>query len=78
MQSEDKSEEIPQVERQDWSVEKLMDESVNKPADETLREVLRGDESKGDADERDVAGASDSINTPHGREEAKKDQGSDS
>lgn len=69
---------MPEVERQDWSVEKLTDESANKPADETLREVLRGDESEGDADERDVAGASDSINTPQGREEAKKDTGSDS
>ena len=78
MQSENKSEEMPQVERQEWSVEKLTAESANKPADETLREVLRGGESKGDADERDVAGASDSINTPRGREEAKKDQGSDS
>lgn len=78
MQSEDTSEEMPQIEQQNWSVEKLADESVNKPADETMREVLRGDESKGDADERDIAGASDSINTPQGREEAKKDKGSDS
>lgn len=62
---------IPNVEREEWNVQEIADESANKPADETLREVLRGDESKGDADERDIVGGPDSIDTPQGREEAK-------
>lgn len=63
----------PSIEHEDLDVKKINDESTNKPSDETLREVLRGDESKGDADERDIVGGSESIDTPQGREEAKKD-----
>lgn len=37
--------------------EKLGNESAYEDATEMSRRVLRGDESKGDADERDVAGA---------------------
>lgn len=69
---------MPEIERDDWNIKKLADESTNKSADEMMREVLRDDESRGDADARDVVGASDSINTPQGREEAKKYTGSDS
>ncbi len=72
------NEEISDVERDDWSVKQIADESTNQPSDETLRQFLRGDETKGDADERDVAGSSASIDTPQGREEAKKDKGRDS
>lgn len=72
------SEKMPEVEREDWNIKEIAEESTNKPADETLREVLRGDESRGDADERDVVGGSDSDDTPQGREEAKKDTESDS
>ena len=80
MQNNPKKEnqELPKTTDQGLSLKEIADESTNKPADETLREVLRGDESKGDADERDVAGSPDSIDTPQGREEAKKDQGSNS
>ena len=78
MQNENKSDEMPEIERQDWNVKKLSDESANKSADEMMRQVLRGDESSGDADERDVVGAEKTINTLQGRERAKKDKGSDS
>jgi len=72
------NEAISDVEREDWSVKKIADESTNQSPDESLRQFLRGDESKGDADERDVVGGSASIDTPQGREEAKKDIGRDS
>ena len=64
------------IEDKHLSVEELVEESANQPADETLRQVLRGDESKGDADERDIVGSADGGETPQGREEAKKDVGS--
>ncbi len=74
----EENEETSNVEREDRNIEKIADEATNKSADETLRQVLRGDESRGDADERDVVGSSASIDTPQGREEAKNNQGSDS
>lgn len=73
----EENEEIPNIERQDWSVKEIADESTNKPSDEILREVLRGDESRGDADKRDIVGGPDSSDTPQGREEAKNDKGRD-
>ena len=36
--------------------------------------MLRSDEAKCDADERDVVGGVNSNETPQGREEAKKDE----
>ena len=74
----EENEETSNVEREDRNIEKIADEAANKSADETLRQILRGDESRGDADERDVVGSSASIDTPQGREEAKNNQGSDS
>lgn len=62
------------VSRDGWEVEQIADESTNKPSDEILRQVLRGDETKGNANERDIVGSVDSEDTPHGREEAKKDE----
>ena len=66
--------EIPDVKREGWSVEEVTDEATNKSSDETLRQVLRGDETKGDPDDRDIVGSVNSNETPHGREEAKKDE----
>ena len=42
--------------------------------DEVHRQIRRGDETKGDADARDVAGGPDVNETPQGREEAKNDK----
>lgn len=61
----------PQAKRDEWSAEKIADEASNRMEDEIQREMARGDETKGDADERDVVGSSASIDTPQGREEAK-------
>jgi len=54
----------------------INEEASQADADETIRRGLRGDETKGDPDERDVAGGVRSTDTPQGREEAKNDRGS--
>lgn len=54
-------------------IKDITDEASNRDADGVLRQTLRGDATKGDADERDVAGSVDFEDTPHGREETKKD-----
>lgn len=59
------------VEKQGWNAEKLSNEATNKESDEIVRQMKRGDETKGDADERDVAGSPEKSETPHGREETK-------
>lgn len=61
----------PQTRRDEWDAEQVSDEASNRMSDEIHREIARGDETKGDADERDAAGSSASIDTPQGREEAK-------
>jgi hypothetical protein len=68
MQENDK----PQTKREGWDAEEISEQASNRMDDEIKREISRGDETKGDADERDaVGGASPSIDTPQGREEAK-------
>lgn len=77
MQSEERKqdqEETPNVNREEWNAGQVAKEATNKPLDETVRETLRGDETDGDADERDIAGGVDSSETPHGREETKNNQ----
>lgn len=59
--------------KQGWKIDKLAEESSQISGDEIQRQVLRGDETKGDADERDHAGRTQSKDTPQGREEAKPD-----
>lgn len=49
----------------------LAEESSLMGRDEMQRQILRGDETKGDPDDRDVAGAVRSDETPHGNENAK-------
>lgn len=55
-------------------IEDITDEASHRDADGVLRQTLRGDETQGDPDERDVAGGPGFENTPHGREETKQDQ----
>jgi len=54
-------------------IKDITDEASHRDTDGVLRQTLRGDESKGDADERDVAGSVGYRDTPQGREESKKD-----
>ena len=74
MQNKD-NEKMPNVNRDNWNVKELSEQSVNEQPDETLRKVLRGDEAEGDANERDVAGNVGDNETPQGREESKKQTG---
>lgn len=70
--TKENSAEFPDVERDQWNAEEIADESVNQMPDESLRQMLRGDESsKSSADRSDIVGGSPTIDTPQGREEAK-------
>lgn len=62
-----------QGERDGWDVKSLSEEGSQIDEDEIQRNLRRGNETKGDADERDIAGRSASKDTPQGREEAKND-----
>jgi len=55
-------------------IEDISDEASNRDPDGVLRQTLRGDETEGDPDQRDVAGAIAYSDTPHGREETKNDK----
>jgi hypothetical protein len=55
-------------------IKDITDEASHRDADGVLRQTLRGDETKGDPNERDVAGSTKFEDTPHGREETKKDK----
>jgi hypothetical protein len=55
-------------------IKNITDEASHRDADGILRQTLRGDETKGNPDERDVAGATEFKDTPHGREETKNDK----
>ncbi len=69
-QNEDK---VPHIKKEGWKAEELAEEATNKEDDEIVRQMLRGDESKGDADERDVAPALDSNKSPNGSKEKNSD-----
>lgn len=76
MQNERNETNFPEAEREGWSAEELAEEASLQESDEITRQILRGDETKGDADERDVVGSVDSNETPHGRKEVKHTKGS--
>ncbi|MEZ5425226.1 MAG: hypothetical protein R2747_03070 [Pyrinomonadaceae bacterium] len=63
---------IPDIKRQGWSSEKITRESANKDPGETIRQILRGDETKGDPEKRDFAGSPPTELTPQEKEEKKK------
>lgn len=56
------------VKREGWSGEELGEESSYEGTTEMSRRLRRGDETAGDPDARDVAGAIPEQDTPHGRE----------
>lgn len=55
-------------------IKDITDEASHRDADGILRQTLRGDETEGDADQRDVVGSTDFKDTPQGREETKQDK----
>lgn len=75
MQDND-NKDFPNVRRQGWSAEEISEEAANKQPDDIAREFLRGDETKGNPDERDIAGSVSFNETPHGRKERKHEVGS--
>lgn len=58
--------------QENLSGREIAEQAAGEEADDILRKIKRGDETEGDPDERDMAGAPDSIDTAHGREEAKQ------
>ncbi|MEP7213254.1 MAG: hypothetical protein ABI791_09280 [Acidobacteriota bacterium] len=56
------------------NLDAITEEASQADSDDTIRRARRGDESKGDPNERDVAGGPRHADTPHGREEAKNDR----
>ena len=54
-------------------IKDITDEASHRDADGVMRQTLRGDETSGEADDRDLAGAPRSEDTAHGREESKND-----
>lgn len=67
--SEDQLEANPQG----WNLKDIADQASQMETDEIYRAGRRGDETEGDADERDTAGRSETKDTWQGREEAKND-----
>ena len=65
--------EIEKDQREGWSVKELSEQGSQSDKDEIQRQTLRGDETKGNPDNRDHAGSADSKDTPQGREESKND-----
>ena len=55
-------------------IEGITGASSHADLDATMRQMRRKDETKGDPDARDVAGATKFEDTPHGREETKQDK----
>jgi hypothetical protein len=74
MQEKDK-EETAAVKRDGWSAEEVAEEASNQMADEVQRQMARGDETKGDPDERDVVGRPKENETPYERHQTKKVEG---
>ena len=54
--------------KEGWTAEDLGEESAYEGTTEISRRLRRGDESVGDPNKRDVAGAIPKEDTPHGRE----------
>lgn len=64
-------ENMPDVKREGWNVGDIAEEGANENPDEVVRRVLRDDSGKTAGDDKDIAGSSDSADTPQGHEEKK-------
>lgn len=63
-----KDSEVSQSKKEGWSAEELGEQSSYEGTTEISRRLRRGDESVGDPNARDVAGAIPEQDMPHGRE----------
>jgi hypothetical protein len=70
-----KKEEVPNIKRDGWDIQKLAEEATNEQPDEIMRKTLRGSKNTNQGNELDIAGSIDSSETPHGREENKRVKG---
>jgi len=70
---ENDDQQFSKAKREGWSAEEISEESTNMPPDEIKRQMLRGDETQGNADDRDVAGSANSNETPQAREQSKNE-----
>lgn len=59
-QNAERDDAAQQVERDGYTAEEIGEQSSYEDETETARRMRRGDETKGDPDERDIAGAVDS------------------
>jgi hypothetical protein len=59
------------VEREGWSAKELTAEASLDDADETKRQLVRGNETSPDENERDIVGSVDFNETPEGKDERK-------
>lgn len=67
-----KKDKTPQAnDKEELTISEIAEQSSYEGESEMKRRVLRGDETEGDADERDVVGNVESKDTWQGREEAK-------
>jgi hypothetical protein len=64
------------VKKEGWSAEELGEQSTYEDTTEIGRRLRRGDETVGDPNARDVAGAIPEKDTPHGREARDRPHGS--
>ncbi len=60
-----------QNEKQGWNADELAEQASQQDEDAIQRQIKRGDETKGNADDRDDAGTVDNDDTAQGREEKK-------
>ncbi len=65
-------ENIPDVEREGWEAEELIEESAYLESDEVVQKIVRGDNS-GDEGDDEIVDAPDFDDTPRGRQEKIKD-----
>jgi hypothetical protein len=63
------------IKKEGWSAEDLGEESSYEDTTEIARRLRRGDETVGDPDARDLAGAIPEKDTPHGREARDRPRG---
>ena len=63
-----KDSEVSQPKKEGWSADELGEQSAYEGTTEISRRLRRGDESVGDPNARDVAGAIPEKDMPHGRE----------
>lgn len=54
------------IEREGWQADELGEQSAYQDSTEFARQIVRGDESKGDPDKRDIAGSIPLIETTDG------------